>query len=78
MFFPDFDKSPWEIAGLTREKFNNLVKKYLEGDYADPYLRKEQSYGYFEQEEIYEQYLENCEAIFSDPGGLFQSYYSGK
>jgi len=76
MFYPDFNKSPADIAGLTHNKFKVLVNKYLERDSCDTYVKKENSFGFFSQEGVFEQYVENTEAIFGEARELFDAYYS--
>jgi hypothetical protein len=39
---------------------------------------KERTFGFFKQEGIFEEYVQNCAAIFSDEGGLFSEYYLRK
>ncbi|HEX8677377.1 MAG TPA: hypothetical protein VF700_09170, partial [Segetibacter sp.] len=76
MFYPDFNKTPANIAALTKDKFKDLVNKYLESEFSDPYIKKEHSLGFFNQEGIFEQYIENSKQIFSEAEELFQDYYS--
>jgi len=76
MFYPDFNKSPADIATLTPDKFRVLVNKYLESDYCDAYINKEASFGFFNQEGIFEQYVENSGEIFGEAKDLFDAYYS--
>jgi exodeoxyribonuclease V gamma subunit len=78
MFYPDFNKRPYEIASLTYDKFKAMVNKYLESDFCDAYVRKEHSFGFFNQPGIFEQYVENSEEIFSEAAELFDGYYSSK
>lgn len=75
MFYPDFNKSPAEIASLTPNKFKWLVNKYVEADSCDPYVKKEHSFGFFNNEEVFEQYLQNCDVIFGEARELFEAYY---
>jgi exodeoxyribonuclease V gamma subunit len=78
MFFPDLTRSPADAAGLNQEKFDVLLKKYFDGEFCDPYLMKERTFGFFKQEGIFEEYVQNCATIFSDEGGLFSEYYLRK
>jgi exodeoxyribonuclease V gamma subunit len=75
MFYPEFNKSPVDIAGLTNDKFKTMVTKYIESDSCDAYLKKEQSFGFFTQEGIFEQYQENSEEIFGEAKDLLDVYY---
>jgi len=75
MFYPDFNKSPGDIAALTQDKFKVLVNKYLESDACDVYIKKEHSFGFFAQEGVFEQYQDNSEEIFSEAKDLFDAYY---
>ncbi|HKG68327.1 MAG TPA: exodeoxyribonuclease V subunit gamma, partial [Segetibacter sp.] len=76
MFYPDFNQKPPEIARLTHNGFKILVNNYLEDKHCDVYFKKEHSLGFFNQEGIFEQYLENSKEIFSEADELFQDYYS--
>ncbi|HEX8278004.1 MAG TPA: hypothetical protein VF540_04885, partial [Segetibacter sp.] len=67
---------PANIASLTRDKFKGLVNKYLESEYCDAYIKKEHLLGFFNQDGIFEQYLENSKEIFSEAEELFRDYYS--
>jgi exodeoxyribonuclease V gamma subunit len=76
MFYPDFNKSPADIAALTSDKFKVLVNKYLESDACDTYLKKEHSFGFFNQEGVFEQYVENSAEIFGEAKELFDLYFA--
>lgn len=76
MFYPDFSQKPPDITRLTYNGFKFLVNKYLEGEYCDAYIKKEHSLGFFDQEGIFEQYIENSKEIFSEAEELFRDYYS--
>ncbi|MCW3106221.1 MAG: exodeoxyribonuclease gamma subunit, partial [Segetibacter sp.] len=76
MFYPDFNKSPADIAALTQDKFKVLVNKYLESDACDVYIKKEHSFDFFGQEGVFEQYQENSEEIFGEAKELFDMYYA--
>ncbi len=75
MFYPDFNKSPADISGLTWDKFKVQVNKYIESDFCDAYIKKEFSFGFFGQEGVFEQYQENSEEIFGEAKDLFDVYY---
>lgn len=76
MFYPRFNQKPADIAVLTEKGFKAFVNKYLENKDSDVYIKKEYSLGFFNQEGIFEQYLENSEEIFSEAAELFEAYYS--
>jgi exodeoxyribonuclease V gamma subunit len=76
VFYPDFNKSPADIAALTEDKFKVMVNKYLESDACDVYFKKEHSFGFFAQEGVFEQYQENSEEIFGEAKDLFDAYYA--
>jgi exodeoxyribonuclease V gamma subunit len=76
MFYPDFNKSPADIGGLTQDKFKVLVNKYCESDACDVYIKKEHSFGFFDQEGVFEQYQQNSEEIFGEAKELFEIYYA--
>ncbi|GEO10950.1 exodeoxyribonuclease V subunit gamma [Segetibacter aerophilus] len=75
MFYPDFNKSPADIESLTEDKFKVLVNKYLESEGYDVYLKKEHSFGFFDQDGVFEQYQENSAEIFGEAKELFDLYY---
>lgn len=76
MFYPDFNKSPADIAVLRPEKFKSLVNKYAESKNADVYVKKEYSSGFFNQPGIFEQYVQNSKEIFGEAEALFKAYYA--
>lgn len=76
MFYPEFNKSPSDIAGLTYERFKMMVTKYFESESCDAYLKKEYSFGFFNEKEVFEQYKQNSEEIFDEARELFDMYYS--
>jgi exodeoxyribonuclease V gamma subunit len=76
MFYPDFNKNPADIASLTYDKFKVMVNKYPEGDSCDTYLKKEYLFGFFSQEGVFGQYVENSEKIFGEAKELFEAYYA--
>ncbi len=76
MFYPDFNKRPADIAAMTYEKFKVMVNKYLETESCDAYIKKEHSFGFFNQEGVFEQYIENSEEIFGEAKELFDAYYA--
>lgn len=76
MFYPEFNKSPADIAALNYTKFKALVNKHLESDYCDLYFKKEHAFGFFAGEEVFEQYVENSRIIFEEAKELIEQFYS--
>lgn len=76
MFYPEFNKSPADIAALNYTKFKALVNKHLESDYCDLYFKKEHAFGFFAGEEVFEQYVENSRIIFEEAKELIEQFYA--
>ncbi|MDQ6812894.1 MAG: exodeoxyribonuclease V subunit gamma [Bacteroidota bacterium] len=76
MFYPDFNKSPGDVIALSYDKFRVMLNKYIESEFCDDYIKKEYSFGFFNQNEVFEQYIENSHEIFGEAKDLFEAYYT--
>lgn len=73
-FYPDFDIKPKQAAALDFEKFSKLVEKRLEMS-DDPYIVPEYKKGFYDREEVLEQYKAVAAHILLPLDEIFPGYY---
>lgn len=73
-FYPDFDITPDKVRSLDVEQFKKLVDKKLERS-DDPYIVPEYNKGFYDREEVLEQYKAIAEQVLVPLADVFPGYY---
>lgn len=73
-FYPDFDIKPKQVADMDYEKFIKLVDKKLEMS-DDPYIIPEYRKGFYDREEVLEQYKAIAAHVLVPLDEIFPGYY---
>lgn len=69
IFHPSFANDPEQLSKQDHKKFRKSIENLSQ---YNPYLEREYLAGFFENESVYRQYLENSSTIFSDIYSILQ------
>ncbi|MBO9564153.1 MAG: exodeoxyribonuclease V subunit gamma [Niastella sp.] len=73
-FYPDFDIKPGQVADMDFEKFSKVVERRLETS-EDPYILPEYNKGFYNREEVLEQYKAIAMHVLVPLEEVFPGYY---